>query len=838
MKRNLSNPFTAIVAAALVSTSHSQAQTRTWDGGGANDDWSTINNWDGNTILPQTTADVVFGTGFDSGTSINLTAARIVNSFTINTATAFTITGGDNLTLTSGQLTRNDVAGTEGNHSITAAFILGANGAFAINGSGTLTLNGAISDGASSFSLTKSGNGVLILSGGAETYNGNTTVSGGILRLGAANQIPDGAGNGNLTVNSGGTFDLEDFSDTINGLSGDGIVDKTAGNNDATLTLGGNNANGNFTGVIQNTDASDLLNLTKTGNGTQILSGNNSYRGTTTLSAGILRATTSANALGAGALSLGGGVLELANDTGLAFNRNTTITATSTITSDVVTSGAVGVTHTLGTLALTAGTLNITAGSNVASGSTAGLTFGNATSDANGNVIAPGAGTLVTIGNYSAVNGTGNRDLVVNGAGDLTVTGTVTLGNRPVLKSGTGTLTLSGAVTSTATEATAGNEWDVSGGVLRLNNAGALPTTAGLALRGGVIGLDAFGNFTRALSTTGVANTITWTGSVASGSGGFAAYTADRNVNLGGSVTPATVTWNTGGFVPTGSALILGAADADKTVTFQNPIAFANAARTVQVDNGSAAVDGVLSGILSSSGTSGGLTKTGAGALSLTNANTYQGTTTVSAGTLFANNSTGSATGTGAVSVTAGTLGGSGTITPGSANGISVSGVLAPGGALNTIGTLTLDMGGTSGTVAMNSGASFEYQLGLPGGSIGAVGASDLLFLAGASASDFAFNGNNVNFLNSGALGYYKLFDTSSNNENTWTGLTLDGSGVVTAGLTYSSLTSGLTGKFIVGNAGNGGTTGDIYFQVVPEPSAALLGGIGALLLLRRRRVA
>jgi fibronectin-binding autotransporter adhesin len=263
-----------------------------------------------------------------------------------------------------------------------------------------------------------------------------------------------------------------------------------------------------------------------------------------------------------------------------------------------------------------------------------------------------------------------------------------------------------------------------------------------------------------------------------------------------------------------------------------------NRAVTLADKGGTIAVTGsnalTVAGLISGDGR---LTKSDTGSLVATASNTYSGGTAISGGTLFANNASGSATGTGAISVTAGTLGGSGTLAPTGADGISVSGVLAPGGALNTIGTLTLNMGGTTGTVAMNSGASFEFQLGLPGGSISSVGTSDLLSLASASASDFAFNGNNVNFLSSGALGFYKLFDTSSDNANTWTGLAFDSTtGVVSAGLTYSNLASGLSGNFLVGTAGNGGTTGDIYFQVVPEPRAALLGGLGLLLLLRRRR--
>ena len=51
---------------------------------------------------------------------------------------------------------------------------------------------------------------------------------------------------------------------------------------------------------------------------------------------------------------------------------------------------------------------------------------------------------------------------------------------------------------------------------------------------------------------------------------------------------------------------------------------------------------------------------------------------------------------------------------------------------------------------------------------------------------------------------------------------------------------SSVTGGFLVGTAGNGGTTGDIYFNVVvvPESRAALLGDLGLLALLWRRRTA
>ncbi len=230
------------------------------------------------------------------------------------------------------------------------------------------------------------------------------------------------------------------------------------------------------------------------------------------------------------------------------------------------------------------------------------------------------------------------------------------------------------------------------------------------------------------------------------------------------------------------------------------------------------------------------ITGTGTVNLNRGGGNTYTGSTTVSGGTLLASNTTGSATGGGALNVNSSTrLGGTGTIAPSGANGITISGVLAPGAS---IGNLTLNLGGTTGTVAMASGSSFEYELGIANPTIDAIVAnsSDLLTLAGAAAADFAFSSNNVDFVNTGAVGYYKLFDTLSNNANTYTGLTFDGTtGLVTNGLSYSNLAGGQTGNFIVGTASNGGVTGDIYFQVIPEPSAALLGGLGLLALLRRR---
>ena len=217
-------------------------------------------------------------------------------------------------------------------------------------------------------------------------------------------------------------------------------------------------------------------------------------------------------------------------------------------------------------------------------------------------------------------------------------------------------------------------------------------------------------------------------------------------------------------------------------------------------------------------------------------------------GTSFNLNKTATAAGATSLSfgATAGILGGTGFMAPTGTAGITVAsgGFIAPGSA--GIGTLTVDLSGTTGTVSVASGAAFKFELGTANASIGtiAAGSSDRLSLTGASTGDFAFTGNNVDFLGTGAAGYYKLFSTSLGSATTWTGLTSDPTtGVVSVGLSYSGLAGGLTGgQFIVGTASNGGALGDIYFvtTAIPEPAtSALLSGAGILTAVafsRRRR--
>ena len=268
-----------------------------------------------------------------------------------------------------------------------------------------------------------------------------------------------------------------------------------------------------------------------------------------------------------------------------------------------------------------------------------------------------GTGFLKFVSNITATEPRGPKNFVLQGStsGQGEFAGVIpnvqTAAPLTLTKSGTGTWTLSAANLFTGVTT-------VSGGSLVLANANALAggngSTGGLGavtFNGGVIGLGA-GDFARPLAAAGTVGAVTFTGA-----GGWAAYGANRAVNLGGA--SAAITWATAGTGLNAQTLILGNQTATHTVDFQNPLDLGNATRTIRVDNGAAAIDGILSGILS--GTGGSLTKVGFGTLVLSNANTYTGTTNVNEGTLLIEGANSAAAGTITVA-TGAKLGGHGTL--------------------------------------------------------------------------------------------------------------------------------------------------------------------------------
>lgn len=254
--------------------------------------------------------------------------------------------------------------------------------------------------------------------------------------------------------------------------------------------------------------------------------------------------------------------------------------------------------------------------------------------------------------------------------------------------------------------------------------------------------------------------------------------------------------------------------------TFSGNLNFENTAGSVNL---TAASNGRVdfSGLINDGTASSSIQKTGAGVVRLTRSagNTYDGGTTVSSGSLLLMNSTGSATGTGAVTVATGaTLGGTGR----AAGLVTASGsasTFAPGDA-GAIGTLFLD-GGLSAT----SGATFEMQIN---------GASVDLVNFGAGA--LSLNGNvAINFSSLGTVltaTTYNLFTGTG----TWTGV--DGSGLTFSftnpeGYALNSTYGG--GKGYVWDTTTHALS--VQFTAVPEPGVfALLGlSAGVILIFRRR---
>ena len=118
------------------------------------------------------------------------------------------------------------------------------------------------------------------------TYTGGTIVNAGTLKTLNASAL--GSTSGQLTVNTGGTLEMNNNSLTVGNLTGTGGEIRGGVSGTRTLTIGqGDFGGGNYQGSIQN-GAGGTTALTKTGTGTITLSGSNSYTGATNVNDGKL----------------------------------------------------------------------------------------------------------------------------------------------------------------------------------------------------------------------------------------------------------------------------------------------------------------------------------------------------------------------------------------------------------------------------------------------------------------------------------------------------------------------------------------------------------------------
>ncbi|MCX6245939.1 MAG: autotransporter-associated beta strand repeat-containing protein [Bacteroidetes bacterium] len=662
-------------------------------------------------------------------------------------------------------------------------------------------------------------------------------ISGGTTTLGVS--LNSTASTGSLTVNAGTTLSLLTYSfgaataiprvTLQNGVSGSTISGTTG-----TLYLGGDvtvtkitgtgvgatiscpvalTATRTFTVADETTPVTDLtvsgiisgtnFGVTKKGAGTMQVSGVNTFTGTTDVSEGTLIATTSTSALGAGNLTLSGGTLKLTYSSGLNFARNTTVSANSTIISDVSSSGA-GVTHTLGTLSISAYILSINGGSNVTSG-TAGLTFGAVTNTGTPTytVTNPTGGGITQLSLAAVSNST--YLTTFNGNGNVVQTGVFGNGSGGVTYSGSGTLTLTQANTFTGILTVS------SGTVVGASYVGALGAGT-LTLSGGTLKLTNATGLNFARNTTVSANSAITSDVSSAGPGithtlgtlSIGAYTL--SINGGSNVTSGTAGLTFGAVTHTGAP----------TYTVTNPTGGGTTQLSVgavgnstylTTFNGNGNV--IQTGVIGSG--SGGITYSGTGTLTLSQTNTYGGATTISSGTIKLGSGTAipdvsalTVNGTfdlNGNSETVGSLAGSGTgivtssaagnltLTAGGDNSTtSYSGIIQNG----TATSIALTKNGT-GILTLSGNSTYSGLTTISAGTIKLGG-------AGSGSNTPLGTTTNGTTVSSGAV-----LDLNGNSLVTTEGLTLSGTGLTSSpagALTNTGGNASYSGAITLGSSG------------------------------------
>jgi fibronectin-binding autotransporter adhesin len=731
------------------------------------------------------------------------------------------------------------------------AFVQGTSGTYA----GVISGNGA---------LVKQGGGTVVLTG-ANTYAGSTNIYEGVLQLGAGGSL---SASSSLHVN-GGTFDLNGASQTVSELRGDY----------GTITLG----SGSLT-VNQTTDTSTGVeisgsgSLIKTGTGRLTLARTSSYTGGTTVAGGTLQIGFDNILATTGALTVTGGTFDLNGfdqtvsalaGTGGAVALGTGSVLTVNQSSNTSFAGAIGGNGSLvktgsGTLTLI-GTNTYSGGTTVSGGTligTASSLQGNIVNNAavvfdqllfdtyagnmsgSGTLTKTGSGTLILSGTNSYSGGTtvsggmlagttaSLQGAILNNAFvsfDQDTDGTyaaVMSGSGALIKAGLGMLTLTG------TNSYGGGTF-ISGGTLSVaNNAALGAASGGLTFDGGTLQTTA--TFAMARATI-----------LENGGGRF---NVDNGTTLtqDGDITGAGRLTKLGG-----GTLILGGTNSYSGGTTVSGGTLVGTTTSLQgnILNNAAIVfdqstDGIYAGVMSG-GTGGSLTKSGAGNLTLTGANTYRGGTTVSGGTLTGTTTSlqGNIVNNAAVvfdqavdGTYAGNMSGSGALTKIGNGNLTLSGTSSySGGTTVSVGTLTGTTSSLQGTIVNNSIVVFNqntigtYAGDLSGSGALTVSGGGAVLLTGAvshaGGTTIAVNtilqiGNGGttgslagNVVTNGTLSFYRSDDiVFAGNISGSGGVTLMGSGSVTltGTNTYTGATTVGGGVIIASSDANLGPTGNL----------------------------
>ncbi|BDU21916.1 hypothetical protein DYGSA30_33730 [Dyella sp. GSA-30] len=806
----------------VAATPGALTEVRVGDGSAASAGWvATVDNVLTGNGLQKTGAGTLILNGantYTQGTELSAGVLSVSSDANLGAASG-------NLDFEGGTLQVTGTAFT----STPRTIVFGATGGgFDIADAGnTFTVNQALTG---TGSLTKSGDGTLVLSG-ANSYSGGTTIGAGTLQGDTASlqgNIADNAslifnqgtngtfagvisGSGDLTKQGAGTLTLSG----ANTYSGGTTISAGALQGDTT-SLQGNIAdnaslifnqgtNGTFTGAISGSG-----DLTKQGAGTLTLSGANTYSGGTTISAGALQGDTT---------SIQGNVVDNAS---LILNQATNGTLAGAISgSGSLTKQGAGTVTLTGANTYSGGT-TISAGAlqgdttsiqgnvvdnaslifdQAANGTFAGVISGtgNLTKDGTGTLTLSGANTYsggTTIdagalqGNTTSIQGNvvDNASLIFDQTANGTYAGVIS-GTGDVTKQGSGTLTLSGANTYTGSTG-------IDAGTLALGAGSSLAASSGINLAAGAtFDVSAAGNQTIGVLNGGGGtvniggNTLTLDsaangsfGGVISGSGalikdgsGTQTLTGANLYTGGTTINDGTLVLGAGGSLAAGSALSLSGNGTLDVSAAGNQTVASLTGTGGQIQLGGTTLDvgsGNFAGVIAGTG---GVTKSGSGALTLNGVNTYTGATQVTSGSLIIGGDAAHASASVQSSITVantGSLGGFGQV-----NGdldVQSGGHLAPG---NPVGSFTVN-----GNVLLEQGSQLDFSFGAPGPNINTPGQGHSVQVNG----NLTINGATLNPLDAGGFGpgLYNLFN--------YTGTLTEANGGITpppGGYTIQNLT-------------------------------------------------
>lgn len=829
--------------------SASAGGTGTWNGSLLNWDtgvaplvaWTSGND----AVFAGAAGTVTLGTNISAG---NVSISN--NNYTIATASgaALTLTGG----VTTGGAFYHQISGAGG-------LVLTGSQTFDVTGG--LRISTTISG---SDTITKTGAGMIGLNGNSSSFTGKFVINGGRFGINAdaaLGAVPGSAVADSITLN-GGTLVNGVVSNSGNGFDNGGTNNTLNANRGIVLGASGGTFQVGY-GATTKLNIAGIISgggsLTKTDSGSVALYGANTYSGGTFLNAGVLSVGEltggssnegSNTALGSGdvnvasgaQLVLAGNNISLANNitlNGAATQDNrigsllgglqdgdsaNTLTGTLTLagTGDrtistwwsdksltlagkITGTGNLAVVNTKagnnGSLVIVSNTANDYSGTTIVSASGGGGSASTLRLGAS-NVIPDGAGKgIVSVEGRLELNGFTET---ING---LSGAGTVALGTGGLLIVGNNdaTSTFTGAVNGTATASLR----KIGSGTFTLAGAGD-NTDFRARVEAGTLVLaktnSATAHAVGSQGNTDYALVITGGTAQLGGTGGDQIFQNSAVSMTGGTLDLAGLSEGFDGL--TGNAGVV-----------KNSVAATTSTLTLGQNN--SAGSPVFGGSIQDGAGTTALTKTGTGTQTLAGVNTYTGATNVAGGKLLINGST-------STSITTvgntGTLGGSGAV---GAVTVQNGGTLAPGNSIESLG---------AGNVSFETGSTYAYELdsSSPNGDLlASTGTLDIASGSILSLTELA-SGTLAEGSKLTLLSYFGGWTSSE--LFTYLGSPLADDSIISVGsnqwlFNYNDASGG--SNFSPDQVG---ASSFVTMTVVPEPASALLGGLGLLALLRRRR--